>query len=135
MKLAQKKKVDSKNLIPLERVERQIYLIRGEKVMFDSDLAELYQVLTKNLNLAVRRNKDRFPKDFMFQLTKEESENWKSQIMTSNLRLQFATSSYGGRRYLPYVFTLTIMAHLTVTMEKMATNMISSLHLSKNFRN
>ncbi len=105
MKLAQKKKVDSKNLIPLERVERQIYLIRGEKVMFDSDLAELYQVLTKNLNLAVRRNKDRFPKDFMFQLTKEESENWKSQIMTSNLRLQFATSSYGGRRYLPYVFT------------------------------
>ena len=66
--------------------------------MLDSDLAELYQVTTGNLNLAVRRNLDRFPEDFMFQLTKEEFEN---------LRLQFATSSsaYGGRRSLPYAFT------------------------------
>src|SRR6266498_434189 len=84
--------------IPVELVERRIYLIRGQKVMLDSDLAELYQVLTKNLNLAVRRNLDRFPEDFMFQLTAEEAES---------LRLQFATSNVGrgGRRYMPYAFT------------------------------
>jgi hypothetical protein len=84
--------------VPVELIERRIYLIRGQKVMLDSDLAELYQVTTGNLNLAVRRNLDRFPEDFMFQLTREEFEN---------LRLQFATSSsgYGGRRYLPYAFT------------------------------
>lgn len=84
--------------IPPELIERRIYLIRGQKVMLDSDLAELYQVTTGNLNLGVRRNPQRFPEDFMFQLTKEEFEN---------LRLQFATSSssYGGRRYLPYAFT------------------------------
>lgn len=64
--------------------------------MLDSDLAELYQVLTKNLNKAVARNRDRFPKDFMFQLTKEESEN---------LRFQFGTSRWGSRRYLPYALT------------------------------
>jgi hypothetical protein len=82
----------------LELVERRIYPIRGQKVMLDADLAELYQVLTKNLNLAVRRNIDRFPPDFMFQLTQEETEA---------LRLQFATSNAGrgGRRYLPYAFT------------------------------
>ena len=84
--------------VPLELVERRIYPIRGQKVMLDADLAELYQVLTKNLNLAVRRNIDRFPPDFMFQLTQEETEA---------LRLQFATSNAGrgGRRYLPYAFT------------------------------
>ena len=82
------------NLIPQEVIENKIYLIRGHKVMLDIDLAKLYDVETKNLNLQVKRNIKRFPEDFMFQLTKEE-----------NLRLQFATSSYGGRRYLPYVFT------------------------------
>src|SRR5260370_28001097 len=84
--------------IPTQLIERRIYLIRGQKVMLDSDLAELYQVLTKNLNLAVRRNQHRFPEDFMFQLTKEETES---------LRLQFATPNEGrgGRRYLPYAFT------------------------------
>lgn len=86
------------SFVPMERIAGQIYLVRGEKVMMDADLAVLYEVLTKNLNLAVRRNIDRFPADFMFQLSKEEFEN---------LRLQIATSSseYGGRRYLPYVFT------------------------------
>ncbi len=64
--------------------------------MLDADLAELYQVTTGNLNLAVRRNPDRFPVDFMFQLTKEEFKN---------LRLQFAASNWGGRRYPPYAFT------------------------------
>jgi hypothetical protein len=71
-------------LISIERIERQIYLIRGQKVMLDSDLAELYQVETRALNQAVRRNLYRFPEDFMFQLSKGELENWISQIVTSN---------------------------------------------------
>src|SRR5260370_16950575 len=80
--------------VPVGLIERRIYLIRGHKVMLDADLAELYQVTTGNLNLAVRRNSDRFPEDFMFQLAQEEFDN---------LRLQFATSSsgYGGPPYLP----------------------------------
>lgn len=93
-----KKNTNTGLAVPIERIESQIYLIRGEKVMLDTDLAALYQVLTKNLNKAVNRNLDRFPEDFMFQLTKEEFDN---------LRFQFGTSSsgYGGRRYLPYAFT------------------------------
>jgi hypothetical protein len=86
-------------------IERRIYLIRGQKVMLDSDLAELYQVPTKRLNEAVLRNASRFPNDFMFQLTAKEAKTWTSQFAISNLRSQFATSSYGGRRYLPKVFT------------------------------
>jgi hypothetical protein len=85
--------------VPVELVERRIYLIRGQKVMLDADLAELYQVLTKALNQAVRRNLDRFPEDFMFQLSKEELENWRSQFVTSNPAAQM------GLRYLPYAFT------------------------------
>jgi phage regulator Rha-like protein len=84
--------------VPVETITRRIYLIRGQKVMLDSDLAELYQVLTKNLNKAVRRNTDRFPADFMFQLTQEEAESLRFQIGTSN-------EGRGGRRYLPYAFT------------------------------
>jgi ORF6N domain len=82
--------------VPVELIQQRIYLMRGQKVMLDADLAELYEVSTGNLNLAVRRNPTRFPLDFMFQLTKEEFEN---------LRLQIATSSWGGRRYLPFAFT------------------------------
>src|SRR5437016_180601 len=84
--------------VPVELVERRIYLIRGQKVMLDSDLAELYQVLTKNLNKAVSRNAGRFPEDFMFQLTEEEAKSLRFQIGTSNV-------GRGGRRYLPYAFT------------------------------
>jgi len=84
--------------IPIEFIERRIYLIRGQKVMLDSDLAELYQVETRILIQAIKRNLERFPSDFMFQLTKEESENLRSQIVISS-------SEYGGRRYLPYIFT------------------------------
>jgi phage regulator Rha-like protein len=84
--------------VPVEMIERRIYLIRGKKVMLDSDLAELYEVETKALNRAVRRNLDRFPEDFMFQLTKEETESLRFQIGTSK-------EGRGGRRYLPYVFT------------------------------
>jgi hypothetical protein len=85
--------------VPVEMIERRIYLIRGQKVMLDSDLAKLYEVTTFNLNKAVKRNLDRFPEDFMFQLTKEEMES---------LRFQFGISKpggRGGRRYLPFVFT------------------------------
>jgi hypothetical protein len=84
-------------LIPTEQIEQKILLIRGQKVMLDNDLAELYGVQTKALTRAVKRNLDRFPEDFMFQLTPDEVEA---------LRRQFGTSKgRGGRRYLPYVFT------------------------------
>jgi hypothetical protein len=84
--------------VSIQFVERGIYLIGGHKVMIDEDLAELYGVSTSRMNQQVRRNKRRFPDDFMFQLTKEE---------TANLRSQFAVSSstHGGRRSLPYAFT------------------------------
>jgi phage regulator Rha-like protein len=87
---------ETQQLIPTERIINQIYFIRGKKVMFDKDLAGLYGVKTKELNKSVSRNKDRFPDDFMFQLSKEEFEI---------LRFQIGTSSYGGRRYLPFAFT------------------------------
>lgn len=83
-------------IIPDNIVVNKIYELRGLKVMLDSDLAELYGVETKRLNEQVGRNPDRFPEDFMFQLTDEEWLNLKSQI---------ATSSWGGRRKLPFVFT------------------------------
>ena len=86
-------------IVPVEMIERRIYLIRGCKVMLDSDLAALYEVPTKRLNEAVRRNLNRFPEDFMFQLTPEELENLlRSQIATSNV-------GRGGRRYPPFAFT------------------------------
>ena len=85
--------------IPDETITSKIYLIREQKVMVDSDLAELYGVETKYLKRQVRRNTDRFPEDFMFELTKEEFTNWRSQIVTSN------SSDKMGLRYAPYVFT------------------------------
>ncbi len=85
-------------LIPIERIEGKILLIRSQKVMLDRDLAELYGVETRVLNQAVRRNIRRFPEDFMFQLSKEEFENWKSQIVISN-------SEKMGLRKLSYAFT------------------------------
>jgi hypothetical protein len=87
----------SESIIPAERIEQAILLIHGQKVMLDADLAMLYQVTTGNLNAAVKRNPDRFPRDFLFRLTKSEF---------ANLRLQFASSRlWGGRRYPPYAFT------------------------------
>lgn len=82
--------------IPDEVLMNKIYLIRGQKVMIDSDLSELYGVETRRLNEQVKSNIARFPEDFMFQLCEDEFANLKSQI---------ATSSWGGRRELPYVFT------------------------------
>ena len=91
--------------IPTGLIERRIYIIRGHEVMLDNDLAELYQVTTGNLNLAVQRNSERFPADFMFRLTKQEYENLILQSAISSLRFQSETSNYGGRRHLPYAFT------------------------------
>src|SRR6185503_4756208 len=79
-----------------DAVEKRIYILRGSRVMLDQDLAVLYGVETKALNRAVQRNPERFPGDFMFQLTAEEMDN---------LRFQIGTSRWGGRRYLPHVFT------------------------------
>ena len=89
-------------IIPTERIENKIFLIRGKKVMFDSDLAELYGVPTKRLNEQVKRNRRRFPDDFMFRLTKQEAESLRSQIATSN---EGQMEGRGGRRYQPLCFT------------------------------
>jgi phage regulator Rha-like protein len=82
--------------MPAEIIERRIYLIRGQKVMLDSDLAEIYQVETRALVQAVKRNLDRFPEDFMFQLSREEAEA---------MRSQFVIASKRNIRYQPYAFT------------------------------
>ena len=94
-----------KQLIRLTGIESRIHLIRGQKVMLDADLAELYCVETKALNKAVQRNRERFPDDFMFQLEREEVANLRFQIGTSSL--------HGGRRFLPYVFTREGIAMLS----------------------
>lgn len=91
-------KTIKKVMIPDEIVVNKIYLIRDQKVMLDSDLAELYGVQTFRLNEQVKRNIDRFPEDFMFQLTEDEWDSLTSQIA-------IAKKGRGGRRTLPYVFT------------------------------
>ena len=96
----------------LEPIKRKIYEIRGRRVMLDSDLARMYQVEPKNLKRAVRANIERFPDDFMFELTKEEYDALRCNIFTSNndgdaLRCKnFTSNKRGGNRYLPFVFTL-----------------------------
>ena len=96
------------NIVMPEVIEQKIILVRGQKVILDSQIAELYGVETKVLKRAVRRNKDRFPADFMMQLTGEETEI---------LRCQFGTSSWGGRRYLPYAFTEQGVAMLSSVLQ------------------
>lgn len=85
-----------KDVIAVGKIAQTILIVRGERVLLDADLAQLYGVTTANLNKAVKRNHDRFPKDFMFRLTAAEAEN---------LIFQFGISSWGGRRALPYAFT------------------------------
>src|ERR1041385_647921 len=97
------------NLVPIERIEKVIYLIRSEKVMLDRDLASLYGVETKMLNRAVKRNLKRFPSDFMFQLTQDEADLLRCQIGTSK-------TGRGGRRFLPYVFTEQGVAMLSTVL-------------------
>ena len=94
---------------PTERIERSIFLIRGHKVLLDVHLAALYGVTTKRLNEQVRRNRSRFPEDFMFQLTSEEAASLRSQFATSN-------KGRGGRRYAPYVFTEQGVAMLSTVL-------------------
>ena len=124
-------KVESASLQPLENIENLIHIIRGKQVMLDRDLARLYGVETRVLNQAVQRNIERFPGDFMFQLSKDEFENWKSQIVISNSdssRSQFAmlddeekwksqiaisNSIKMGARKLPYAFTESGIAMLS----------------------
>ena len=94
----------NKDLIPQELIETKIFIIRGKKVMIDRDLALLYEVETKVLNQAVKRNIKRFPEEFMFQLSEDEFKNLRSQIVTS---------SWGGQRYCPYAFTENGVAMLS----------------------
>jgi len=94
------------SLIPVERIERSILLIRGQKVMLDRDLAYLYGVPTKVLNQTVKRHIDRFPDDFMFQLTMEEARVWWDQVRAVRLRSQIVTLEKGQHiKYRPYAFT------------------------------
>lgn len=92
----------------LKAIDSKIHIIRNNKVMLDFDLAELYEIETKVLKQAVRRNIERFPADFMFELSKEEFDNLRSQI---------ATSSYGGTRYMPFAFTEQGVAMLSSVLK------------------
>ena len=94
-----------RDLVPEDRIQQRIFEVRGKKVMLDRDLAELYGVGTKVLNQAVRRNQERFPDGFAFQLTPAEVKVWMPQSTTSRLRSQIVTSNRGGTRYLPTAFT------------------------------
>jgi hypothetical protein len=96
--------------IPAEQIERAILLIRGQKVMLDADLGGLYGVTVGRLNEAVKRNRDRFPADFMFQLTDTEFANLKSQIAISSY-------GWGGRRHPPYAFTEQGVAMLSSVLK------------------
>ncbi len=103
------------SVFPTERIVSRIFLVRGQKVMLDADLAELYGVTTKRLNEQVKRNIERFPSDFTFQLNVREHDSLRSQFATSKEQ-----SGRGGRRYLPYVFTEhgAIMASAVLDSER-----------------
>jgi len=103
-------------IVPMEHITQMIVLIRGYKVMLDSDLAQLYGVATKALIQAIKRNEDRFPEDFMFQLTEQEFNNLRSQIVTS---------SWGGRRYPPYAFTEQGVAMLSSVLRSKRAVMVN----------
>lgn len=98
------------NIVPLDFIERRIFFIRGEKVMLDRDLAELYGVETKVLKQAVRRNISRFPDDFMFELSKAEFQDWRSQFVTSR-------EDRIGLRYSPMAFTEQGVAMLSSVLK------------------
>ena len=113
--------------IPNQSINDKIYTIRGVQVMLDKDLAELYGVETRRLNEQVKRNVERFPKEFMFQLTKEELENWKSQFATSNKELM-------GLRKLPFAFTEQGVSMLSAVL-KSQTAIQTSIMIIKSFVN
>jgi hypothetical protein len=94
------------SLVAIEKIERAIYFIRGERVMLDRDLAKLYGVSTKVFNQAVKRHRERFPSDFMFQLTMDEARAWWSELEPTRLRSQSVTLKRGQHlKYRPYAFT------------------------------
>ena len=95
---------ETKELITTDAIRSKVYILRGQQVMLDQDLAEIYGYQVKNLNQQVKRNLTRFPEDFMFQLTKEEVELVKSQFVTSR-NINYFEGQKGGRRKLPYAFT------------------------------
>lgn len=106
------------NLIPAERIVNQIFVLRGKKIMFDRDLAELYGVETKVLNQAVHRNKERFPGDFMFQLTPFEADNFRSYFTGQRSRSQIVTLNRGKNiKYRPYAFTEQGVAMLSSVLK------------------
>jgi hypothetical protein len=107
--MAKDRKPATSTLVPIERIQRAIYLLRREKVMLDADLAAPYGVETGALKRAVRRNANRFPSDFMFQLSPEEVEILRCQIGISS-------SGHGGRKYLPYAFTEQGVAMLATVL-------------------
>ncbi len=99
---------ENTEIMTVDSIRNKVYVIRGQQVMLDQDLADIYGYEVKRLNEQVKRNIARFPEDFTFQLTRDELESVKSQIATSrdeNLKSQFATSSWGGKRKPPYAFT------------------------------
>lgn len=131
-------KADATSIQPMEQIESLIITVRGKQVILDRDLARLYGVETRRLNEQVRRNIERFPEDFMFKLTKEEFDNLRSQIATSNadpsdLRSQIATSNgRGGQRYVSYAFTENGIAMLSSVLRSpmaIATN----IHIMRAF--
>src|SRR5208337_3919348 len=109
----------AQDIIPVESIASRIYLMRGEKVMLDSDLAQLYGVQTMRLNEQFKRNRDRFPADFAFQMTKEEFESLISQSAISNI-------GRGGRRTLPWAFTEHGVAMLSSVLQRRRSRRITS---------
>ncbi len=119
--MSHKKNLTTHSLsISVELIERRIYLIRGQKVMIDFDLAELYGVTTSRLNEQVTRNRKRFPEDFMFRLTRDEAEFLRSHFAisksASKSAIALTKTGRGGRRYLPYAFTEQGVAMLSTVL-------------------
>ena len=122
---------DTTELKIVESIKAHVYMLRGEQVMLDSDLADIYGYELKAMNQQVKRNIERFPEDFMFQLTREEVDLVKSQIVTSreiqddNLKSQFVTSSWGGKRKMPYAFTEQGVAMLATILKTPVADIVS----------
>ena len=118
---------EDKNLVMVDgkEIRNMIYTIRGRQVMIDRDLAYLYNVETKVLNQAVKRNLNRFPEHFRFQLTEEEYKNLRSQFVTSS-----EDNAHGGRRYMPYVFTEQGIAMLSAVLKSEPLKWNLTFHLS-----
>ena len=131
-------KLAIQNELAIEEIKNLIYTIRGKQVMIDSDVAMLYHYETKNVNKAVKRNIDRFPEEFCFQLTENEFETLRFQIGTSKQNLKINDELRGGRRYLPYVFTEQGIAMLAGVLKndiavKVSINIIKSFIEMRKF--